>query len=273
MTATVDIVFIGGGHMARCLIQGLLGQGRDPATIAVADPVPGVRQALADDLRVHVFENSADAAAMAPLWVLALKPQLARTVCETLADRAAEVCPLVVSIMAGITHAQLHRWLGVDTIVRSMPNQPAAIGAGITGLHAASALGARQRARAEAVFSGAGVTLWLEDEAQMDTTTAVAGSGPAYLYLLAEAMEQAACARDLPPGTARQLVVQTLLGAARMLLVSDQAPTSLRERVTSAGGTTEAAVQVLEAAGWAQWIDQAVDAASARGKALAALVG
>lgn len=273
MTAAAEIAFIGGGHMARCLIEGLLAQGREPLQIAVADPIPGIRQSLAEDLRVRVFEHGAEAAAVAPLWVLAVKPQVARAVCEALAGVAAQVRPLVVSIMAGITHAQLQQWLGIDTVVRSMPNQPAAIGAGITGLHASASLSAGQRTQADAVFIGAGATVWLAQEAQMDTVTAVAGSGPAYLYLLAEALEQAACARDLSPVVARELVVQTLLGAARMLQVSGEAPAQLRGRVTSPGGTTQAAIQTLEAGGWNALIDQAVEAASARGKALAVQPG
>lgn len=271
MTAAAEIAFIGGGHMARCLIEGLLAQGREPLQIAVADPVPGIRQSLAEDLGVRVFEHGAEAAAVAPLWVLAVKPQVAHAACEALAGVAAQVRPLIVSIMAGITHAQLRQWLGIDTIVRSMPNQPAAIGAGITGLHAAASLGVQARAQAEAVFIGAGATVWLEQESQMDTVTAVAGSGPAYLYLLAEALEQAACTRDLSPEIARALVVQTLLGAARMLQVSGEAPAQLRQRVTSPGGTTQAAIEALEVGGWHALVDQAVDAARARGRALAAL--
>lgn len=259
--------------MARCLIEGLLAQGRAPLQIAVADPVPGIRQSLAEDLGVRVFEHGGEAAAVAPLWVLAVKPQVSRAVCKALAGVAAQVRPLVISIMAGITHAQLQQWLGIDTLVRSMPNQPAVIGAGITGLHAAAALGDEQRAQAEAVFIGAGATVWLEHESQMDTVTAVAGSGPAYLYLLAEALEQAACARDLSPAVARALVVQTLLGAARMLQVSAEAPAQLRQRVTSPGGTTQAAIQTLEAGGWHGLVDAAVEAANARGRALAVQPG
>lgn len=269
MTSPAEVAFIGGGHMARCLVQGLVAQGRDPARIVVADPDADTRRALAAELQVQVTADNAEAAAAAPVWVLAVKPQVAQGVCGALADVAARVRPLVVSIMAGITHAQLRQWLGIDSVVRSMPNQPAAIGAGVTGLYAVASLDAGQRASAESVFRGAGTTVWLRDEAQMDTVTAVAGSGPAYLYLLAEAMEQAARVRDLPAETARQLVVQTLLGAARMLQASGDAPAQLRERVTSPGGTTQAAVQVLEEGGWMALVDRAIDAARARGQALA----
>jgi len=269
VTSPAEVAFIGGGHMARCLVQGLLAEGRDPARIVVADPDADTRRALATGLQVQATADNAEAAAAAPVWVLAVKPQVAAMVCEALAPVAAQVRPLVVSIMAGITHAQLRQWLGTDSVVRSMPNQPAAIGAGVTGLYAVASLDAGQRASAESVFRGAGTTVWLRDEAQMDTVTAVAGSGPAYLYLLAEAMEQAARARDLPAETARRLVVQTLLGAARMLQAADEAPARLRERVTSPGGTTQAAVQVLEDGGWVALVDRAIDAARARGQALA----
>ena len=273
MSFGMEVAFIGGGHMARCLVEGLLSQGRDPARIAVADPVAATRDALSTQLQVRVFEQGIDAVATADLWVLAVKPQVARAVCEALAEQAARTRPLVISVMAGITHAQLRQWLGVDTLVRSMPNQPAAIGAGITALYADPALDVTSRTVAEAVFSSTGTTVWIEHETQMDMVTAISGSGPAYLYRLAEAMEGAACARDLPPEIAHHLVVQTLLGAARMLQVSGESPAQLRARVTSPRGTTEAAIQTLENGGWAKLIDEAVDAAHARGRALAEQFG
>jgi pyrroline-5-carboxylate reductase len=157
MTQPSEVAFIGGGHMTRCLVQGLLGQGRDPARIVVADPDADTRRALAAGLQVQVKTDNAAAAAAAPVWVLAVKPQVARSVCEALASVAASTRPrpLVVSIMAGIPHARLRQWLGIDSVVRSMPNQPAAIGAGVTGLYAAPSLDAAQRASAESVFRGA----------------------------------------------------------------------------------------------------------------------
>ncbi|WP_336254130.1 pyrroline-5-carboxylate reductase [Stenotrophomonas mori] len=269
MTECIEVAFIGGGHMARCLAQGLWRQGRDPARIVVADPDPGTRRALAATLGVRVTADNHDAAGAAPVWVLAVKPQVAGAVCQALAAVAATRRPLVVSIMAGTPCAQLRHWLGTDRLVRSMPNQPAAIGAGITGLYAAEALSPADRATAESLFHGAGATVWLHDEAQMAAVTAVAGSGPAYVYRLAEAMEHAARAEDLPPETARRLVVQTLLGAARLLEVGDEAPARLCERVASRGGTTEAALQVLDAGGWMPLLGRAIDAARARAQALA----
>ncbi|WMJ70609.1 pyrroline-5-carboxylate reductase [Stenotrophomonas sp. 24(2023)] len=269
MSHAVEIAFIGGGQMARCLVEGLLRRGTPPARIAVADPLANAREALATQLGVSVYAQAADAVRQAPVWVLAVKPQVAHEVCQSLSMLAVRQRPQVISIMAGVTLASLQQWLGIDTVVRSMPNQPAAIGAGITALHAAGVLDAGQRAQIEAVFSGAGATLWLHDEAQMDLVTAVAGSGPAYLCLLAEAMQHAAASRGLPADTARQLVTQTLLGAARMLDETDLLPAQLRERVTSPGGTTEAAIAVLQQAGWPQQVDDAVAAASARSRALA----
>lgn len=268
MSAAVEVAFIGGGQMARCLVEGLLRQGLAPARMAVADPLPAARQALATQLGIGVHADAAAAVQGTPVWVLAVKPQVAREVCQSLSGLAVQQRPLVVSVMAGITLASLQQWLQLDTVARSMPNQPAAIGAGITVLHAA-ALDAAQRAQVEGVFSGAGMTLWLDDEAQMDLVTAVAGSGPAYLYLLAEALQQAAAVRGLPVATARQLVTRTLLGAARMLDETGHLPAQLRERVTSPGGTTEAAIAVLQQGGWPQQVDNAVAAASARSRALA----
>lgn len=273
MSDGMEIAFIGGGHMARCLVEGLLSQGRDPARIAVADPVAATRDALSTQLHVSVFEQGIDAVATAPVWVLAVKPQVARAVCEALAGQAARTRPLVISVMAGITQAQLRHWLGIDTLVRSMPNQPAAIGAGITALYADPSLDVTLRTVVETMFRGAGTTVWIERETQMDMVTAISGSGPAYLYRLAEAMESAACARDLPPAIARQLVVQTLLGAARMLQVPGKSPAQLRGQVTSPGGTTEAAIQTLDNGGWARLVDEAVDAAHARGRTLAEQFG
>jgi len=270
MKAAADIAFIGGGNMARCLLQGLLRQGQDPARMVVADPLPGIREGLSAELGVQVVEQATQAAQRAPLWVLAVKPQAAEAVCRALAATAAAVSPQVVSIMAGVTHARLQQWLGIDVSVRSMPNQPAAIGAGITALHAGGALPDAARAQVEALFRGCGMTVWLDEEAQMDTATAVAGSGPAYLYLLAEALQRAAEVRGLPADSSRQLAQQTLLGAARMLEASATTPAQLRAQVTSPGGTTQAALAVLAEGGWPAMLDAAVAAAQARAQEMAA---
>lgn len=265
------IAFIGGGNMARSLIGGLIARGTDPATIRVAEPVAELRQALAGQFGVQVFDAAAEAVQGAGLWLFAVKPQVMRAVCQGLALAASQDRPLVVSIAAGITTAQLTRWLGGRAaVVRAMPNTPAMLGAGVSGLFATAQVDQAGRARTEALLSSVGKTVWIEQEAQMDAVTAVSGSGPAYVFLLAEAMEAAGIAQGLPAEAARALTLQTVLGAARMLTESGQAPAELRRQVTSPGGTTEAAIAVFQAGGFETLTAAAIAAATARGKALSA---
>jgi len=265
------IAFIGGGNMARSLIGGLVAQGRDATNIRVAEPVAALRDALRSDFRVAVFEEGKDAVDGAGTWVLATKPQVLREVCESLAATAQSTRPLVVSIAAGITAAQLERWLGGDiAVVRTMPNTPALLGAGVTGLFASRGVDDAGRAFAEGLLSAAGTTVWIDDEAQMDAVTAVSGSGPAYVFLLAEAMVDAGIAEGLPPEAARALALQTVLGAARMLVESAVDAAELRRRVTSPNGTTQAAIETFEAGGLRTLVAAAIHAARLRGQALSA---
>lgn len=269
--SSASITFIGGGNMARSLIAGLVRQGVAPGRIHVAEPVAPLRDALATDFGVTVHADAGDAAVHGDIWVLAVKPQVLRDVCAGLAGIARERRPLVLSIAAGITSAQLQRWLGGDAaVVRAMPNTPALLGAGVTGLFATDGVSADQRDLADTVLASAGRTVWVDDEARMDAVTAVSGSGPAYVFLLAEAMEAAAIAQGLPDEAARTLVVQTLLGASRMLDESGEAPAELRRRVTSPNGTTQAAIESFEGDGFAATVGRAIDAATRRGKALSA---
>jgi len=268
---TDNIAFIGGGNMARSLIGGLVAQGRDPATIRVAEPVSPLRDALHADFGVAVFEQGAQAVDGAATWVLATKPQVLRPVCESLVAQAQATRPLVVSIAAGITSAQLERWLGGDiAIVRTMPNTPALLGAGVTGLYASRRVDTAGRTFADALLSAAGKTVWIDDEAQMDAVTAVSGSGPAYVFLLAEAMVDAGIKEGLPPEAARTLALQTVFGAARMLIESDVDATELRRRVTSPNGTTQAAIETFEAGGFRALAAHAIHAARVRGQELSA---
>ena len=200
-----------------------------------------------------------------------MKPQVMRTVCESLAPMAQAQRPLVVSIAAGITVAQMQRWLGGGVpVVRSMPNTPALLGAGVTGLHASDEVDAAGRERAELLLSAAGPTVWIDAEAKMDAVTGVSGSGPAYVFLLAEAMEAAAVAEGLSAEAARTLVLQTVLGAARMLTESGETPAELRRRVTSPNGTTQAAIETFQAGGFETLVARAVHAATVRGGELSA---
>lgn len=266
-----SIAFIGGGNMARSLIAGLVRQGTDPSRIHVAEPQAALRTALAGEFGVSVHAGAAAAAAQAPVWLLAVKPQVLREVCAALQPQAQAMQPLVVSIAAGITSAQLERWLGgALPVVRAMPNTPALLGAGVTGLFATARVTAQQRTQADTVLATAGRTVWVDDEALMDTVTAVSGSGPAYVFLLAEAMEAAGVAQGLPAAAARTLVQQTLLGAARMLDEAGEPASYLRRRVTSPNGTTQAAIEAFQAGGFEALVAEALRAAQLRGQALSA---
>lgn len=267
---SAPIAFVGGGNMARSLIGGLIARGIDPARVRVAEPVPALREALARDFGVPVFERGEDAVEGAQVWLLAVKPQVMREVCGSLAAQARAQTPLAISIAAGITAGQLDRWLGGGAaVVRAMPNTPALLGAGITGLYANDAARPRFDQAAE-LLSAVGPTVRIDDEAQMDAVTAVSGSGPAYVFLLAEAMQQAGEAQGLDSDAARALVVQTLLGAATMLRGSEESAATLRARVTSPGGTTQAAVETFEAGGLRELVARAIAAATERGRQLSA---
>jgi len=260
------MTFIGGGNMARSLIGGLRASGIAPSVIRVADPNPECRAGLARDFGVAVFADAGEAVAGAGTWVLAVKPQVMRDVAQALAEAAQTSHPLVVSIAAGITSAQLDQWLGGgQAIVRSMPNTPALLGAGVTGLCANSRVDAAGRAQADALLGAAGPTVWVEDEALIDAITATSGSGPAYVFLLAEAMQAAAVDEGLSADGARQLVCHTILGAARMLVESGVDASELRRRVTSPGGTTQAAIETFEAGGFRELVTAAIHAARVRG--------
>lgn len=268
--AADSITFIGGGNMARSLIAGLIRQGVPAAHIHVAEPVAELRQALAADFGVQVHDNASDAAAQGGTWLLAVKPQVLREVCQSLQALAQASRPLVVSIAAGITSAQLQRWLGRPGSGARDAEHPALLGAGVTGLFATPSVDTQQHARAEQVLASAGRTVWIDSEGLMDSVTAVSGSGPAYVFLLAEAMEAAGIAQGLPADAARTLVVQTLLGASRMLDEAGESPAELRRRVTSPNGTTQAAIESFQAGGFEALVDTALRAAQVRGQELSA---
>jgi pyrroline-5-carboxylate reductase len=262
------LAFIGGGNMARSLVGGLVARKVDPLRIAVAEPFAETRERMAADFGVRVFDDNAKAVAGAELVVLAVKPQVMRAACESLAA-ALPRDALLVSVAAGIRTAQLCDWLGGERpVVRVMPNTPALVGAGAAGLFANAAVSGAQRAQAQALLEATGRAEWIADEALMDAVTAVSGSGPAYFFLLVEAMEEAGVAEGLPRETARALVVQTCVGAARMLEAGDAAAGELRRRVTSPGGTTQAAIEAFEAGGFRDLVRQAIAAATRRGQEL-----
>jgi pyrroline-5-carboxylate reductase len=265
------IAFIGGGNMARSLIGGLVARGMPASAIRVAEPVTELRDALVRDFGIKAFAHAHDAAHDAATWVLAIKPQAVRAACEGLAADSRLRKPSIISIAAGITTTQLERWLGGGIgVVRAMPNTPALLGAGVTGLFANAHVDAAGRHGAETLLATAGPIVWLDDEAMMDAVTAVSGSGPAYVFLLAEAMIAAAITEGLPADAARTLTLQTILGAARMLTEGDAGPVELRRRVTSPDGTTQAAIESFEADGLRGLVARAIHAARERGRELSA---
>ncbi|SFK71006.1 pyrroline-5-carboxylate reductase [Rhodanobacter glycinis] len=264
------IAFIGGGNMARSLIGGLLKTGVAAADIRIAEPQAEAREALARDFGVTTFADNALAINDADVVLLAVKPQVMPAIREGLRDTLQRQRPLLISIAAGVRLDQLERWFGNLPIVRCMPNTPALIGAGATGLCANARVSAPQRAQAQHILDAAGLTRWIDDEALMDTVTGLSGSGPAYFFALVEALEDAATAQGLPRDTARALAVQTCLGAGRMLAESGEAPGELRRRVTSPNGTTQAALESFAGDGLPRIAARAVAAATQRGGELAA---
>lgn len=265
------IAFIGGGNMARSLIGGLLARGTAAASLRVAEPNASAREALTSEFGVTTFDDNARAVANADIWLLAVKPQVMASVCTGLRTSAAGGHATVVSIAAGIASAQIDSWLGGgQAVVRCMPNTPALLGAGVTGVFANARVQPAARAQVMRLMAAVGQSVAIDDEALMDAVTAVSGSGPAYVFALAEAWQAAAQAQGLPAEAARSLVNQTILGAARMLIESGESATTLCQRVTSPGGTTQAALESLRADGFEALIARAIAAATRRGAELAA---
>jgi len=267
------ITFIGGGNMARSLIGGLLETGVNPENIRVSDPNPS---ALAADFPIKSYVDNIAAIDGANVLVLAVKPQILSEVVKTLATALPNKhLPLFISIAAGIRTQDIARWLGNEqaAIVRVMPNTPALVRSGASALFAVKQVSTPQKQLAESILRAVGLTIWLEDETQMDAVTALSGSGPAYFFLLMEVMEKAGINLGLPAETARLLTLQTGFGAAKMALESQHDAATLRAQVTSKGGTTEQAVQVLQQGGLQELFDRALQAAQQRAVNMAEELG
>lgn len=242
------IAFIGAGNMARSLIGGLIADGYDPNCIIATNPNT---EKLADIEQQFAVQTSADnlvAIQKADVVVFCLKPVILKEVAQSVPKQAFAHHPLIVTIAAGVRLADLNQWLGDSSlaIVRCMPNTPALLRTGATALFANTNATNEQKDLAESILRAVGLTLWVEQEEMIDVVTALSGSGPAYFFYVIEAMQQAAVQLGLPEDTARLLTLQTALGAARMALESEQNVTELRKLVTSPGGTTEAAISVLD---------------------------
>jgi len=272
--STSRIAFLGGGHMGRAIISALLRAGSTPADIAVGEPVAAAREALARDFGVRATADNAAAIAGADLIVLAVKPQEMGAVLAPLAPALASGQPVVLSIAAGIRVADLQRWCGSRlAIIRAMPNRPALVGAGATGMFAAADVPAAARALAEQVMRSCGAVSWVPREELIDAVTAVSGSGPAYFFLLTAAIADAGVKLGLEPATARDLAIATLHGSGLLAAQSDGDLARLRAEVTSKGGTTAAALQVFDDAQLHAIVARAVTAAADRGRELAEQFG
>lgn len=263
------ISFIGGGNMAQALISGLIGCGIQPNLITVADPNLDIREQLTAK-GLNAVDPAADAKAAvtnADIVVLAVKPQVMKAVVSTFAD--ALDTQLVISVAAGLSTELLSDMLnGYRNIVRAMPNTPAMIQMGATGLYGTEDISAEQKQLATAMMEASGLVMWVEDEAHMHAVTAVSGSAPAYMFYIIESMVDGAVALGLDKEQASALAMQTMLGAAKMAMGSEDAPAELRRKVTSPNGTTQAAIESMQANDIGRQIGEAMQACYDRSQAL-----
>ncbi|MCF6282596.1 MAG: pyrroline-5-carboxylate reductase [Candidatus Polarisedimenticolaceae bacterium] len=273
-TGQNNITFIGGGNMATSLISGLIADGVEPATITVCDPDAEKLAGLRARFTIHTERDNSKAIACADTLVFAVKPQVLQQVACELAATVQQEKPLVISIAAGIREESLEHWLGGGVaLVRAMPNTPALIQTGATVLHANSATSEKQRNLAETILRAVGLVRWVKDEQLMDAVTALSGSGPAYFFLVMEAMENAGMEMGLDQECAHLLTLQTALGAARMAIESRDTPAQLRQKVTSPGGTTERALETFEAGKLRELFSVALTSARDRSQELSDILG
>jgi pyrroline-5-carboxylate reductase len=270
----ITAAFVGGGNMGGALIRGLIARGLPAQRISVGEAHQGRRIALADELGVHVTADNREAVHDADIVVIAVKPQDMAGTVRPLAEVWRQRAPLIVSIAAGIRVADIEGWSGTGiAVVRAMPNRPALNGAGATALFAPPSVGEDQRALAAQVMGAVGTTVWVPDESLIDVVTALSGSGPAYFFMLAELMTDAAVKLGLDHASAQELAIQTLYGSGRMARDSDGDLVRLRAEVTSKGGTTEAAVRSFDAANLRGIVAAALTAATERGREMAQAFG
>lgn len=241
----MNIAFIGGGNMASALISGLLQQGYSTEQLRVVEINPESREKLKKTLGISAVEGLADGIAACDVIVLAVKPQQLYELTQALAPLLNN--QLVISIAAGIRASDIVRWLGgYRRVVRAMPNTPSLVRCGVTGLYTAKDVDDTDKNKAELILSAVGTTLWVAEEEGLHAVTAISGSGPAYVFYFIEAMQQAAIELGLTPNQARQLSLETFLGASKLASLSEEDVAVLRARVTSKGGTTEQAILSME---------------------------
>ena len=263
--------FIGGGNMTRAIVGGLVADGYPQSRIWVSDPAAEQREAIREVAPdASIVDNNPLALKRAEMAVIAVKPHVVKGVARDLADAAQRKRPLIVSIAAGVRASDIDRWLGGGlALVRVMPNQAALVGEGVAALYANERCTDSDRAHAEGVMSAVGETIWVDNESLVDAATAISGSGPAYFFLLMEMLMDAALEFGLSESAARTLVLDTAAGAAAVAAAADEPVAELRRRVTSAQGTTEAAIEALEQGGVRDLFARAFTAARDRSVALA----
>lgn len=269
MTTIPTITFIGGGNMARNLVVGLIANGYDPHGIWVTNRTAEKLLFFRDQCAVHTTQNNKEGAKQADVIVLSVKPQQIKTVCEEIREVVSSKNKLIVSVALGVTTNMIQKWLGGNAaVVRAMPNTPASVHAGATGLFANAHTSADQKNLAESLLRAVGLVVWLNKEEQIDLVAALSGSGPAYIFLVMESLQNAAREMGVPDDCVGLLTAQTVLGAAKMALEVDQDVVQLRQFVTSPGGSTERAIKVLEAGHIRQLFSEALKAALNRAKEL-----
>ena len=265
MSNSSTISFIGAGNMASAIIGGMLDNGYQAGNIWVSAPDDSHLQALRDRFGVSVTTDNRHCAQQADMVVLAVKPQVMAEVCRDIAPVVQNTRPLMVSIAAGLTSDTLDGWLGGGLpLVRVMPNTPSLVGKGAAGLFANAAVTGEQKTMVQSVFESIGSALWVDDEEQLHGVTALSGSGPAYFFLMLEALEAAATEAGIAPETARELAIQTMAGAAEMAARSEHDPAQLKRNVMSPGGTTERAINTFEDGGMRDLVQKAYNAAFER---------
>ncbi|KRW83839.1 pyrroline-5-carboxylate reductase [Marinobacter sp. P4B1] len=265
MSNSSTISFIGAGNMASAIIGGMLDNGYQAGNIWVSAPDDSHLQALRDRFGVSVTTDNRYCAQQADMVVLAVKPQVMAEVCRDIAPVVQNTRPLMVSIAAGLGSDTLDSWLGGGLpLVRVMPNTPSLVGKGAAGLFANAAVTAEQKTMVQSVFESIGSALWVDDEEQLHGVTALSGSGPAYFFLMLEALEAAATEAGIAPKTARELAIQTMAGAAEMAARSEHDPAQLKRNVMSPGGTTERAINTFEDGGMRDLVQKAYNAAFER---------
>lgn len=267
------IAFIGAGNMACSIIGGLVTKGFPAKSIIASDPYKASIDNVKTIAPIRTTQDNAEAVNGADVVVLAVKPQLMKPILKELASSVQQTKPLIISIAAGIETNSLDSWLGGNmAIVRCMPNTPALVQAGATALYANPQVNGAQKDLADQIMRAVGIALWVNDENTLDAVTAVSGSGPAYFFMVMEAIQAAGEQLGLSPDAAKQLTLQTALGAAQMAIASDDDSAELRRRVTSPGGTTERAIQVFEEHGLKDIFTKALVACRDRSEELAKIL-